>query len=108
VGGLLSAFLAECVLITWRDVHAQKVLPVPADFVAAAGIYGVLGFIPESGQKFAGAVGWTLVLATFLNLWNPQNPTSITGKANTGTATEGTGPVGTGPATTATGAQVAV
>lgn len=81
MGALLSAFVAQVLLISYRDIHAQGVLPLPSDFVAAGGIYGALGLIPESGQKFAAAVGWTLVLANYMNLWNPANPTNILGKA---------------------------
>ena len=73
--GLLSAALAETAIIAYRDVKSLKALPLPSDFAAVAIIYGALGLFPESASGFAATVGWGLVLATFLNLWNPAMPT---------------------------------
>jgi hypothetical protein len=69
--------MVESGLITWRDISQTKVPPPPSDFVAVAIIFGGLSLFPESGAKFASAVGWGLVLATFLNLWSPATPTKL-------------------------------
>ncbi len=80
--GLISAFLAEVALISWRNLHNQKSLPPPSQFTAAAIISGLLGMLPEGSASKGGAVfGWALVGATALNLWNPQTPLNLTTKA---------------------------
>ena len=79
---LLSAWLAEVVLITYRSAKQQSVgkgvasppiagLPLPSEYAASFIIYGALAFIPGEGAKVATAIGWGLVVATFLNLWDP-------------------------------------
>ena len=75
---LLSAWLAEMVLITYRGAirgttagnHIPH-LTVPADYVGSFIVFGALAFIPGEGQRVAGLVGWGFVLATALNLYNP-------------------------------------
>jgi hypothetical protein len=110
-GGLLSAWMAELILITYRGSLRGSTasnpiphLPVPAEYGSTFIIYGALAFIPESGQRFASLVGWGLVAATFLNLWNPgklaaptpgtgsPGPTSSKAKAAAKAPTEVTGP----------------
>lgn len=75
---LLSAWLAELVLITYRGAVRGSTannpiphLPVPADYVGSFIIFGALSFIPGEGQRVAGLVGWGIVVATALNLYNP-------------------------------------
>ena len=75
--GLLLAALTESALITWRDVSSTKVLPMPSDYAAAAIFYGGLGLLPAQAEGFASLVGWGMVLATFLRLWDPTNPTKL-------------------------------
>lgn len=94
--GLISAFLAEVALISWRNLHNQKSLPPPSQFTAAAIIFGLLGLLPEGAASQGGGVfGWALVGATALNLWNPQTPLNLTtpaagaAKVQGGTATSG-------------------
>jgi len=85
--GLLSAFAAEVILITWRGAKAGKLkgdlpvkgLPVPADYVGAMIIFGFLAAAPESLKRPAGLVGWGLVVATALNVL----PASIGGPKTT-------------------------
>jgi hypothetical protein len=78
VSGLLSAWIAEMVLIAYRGAKTGSTatnpiphLALPSEYASTFVIYGALAFIPGEGQKIAAAVGWGLVLATFLNLWNP-------------------------------------
>lgn len=78
--GLLTAFLAEIVLISYRNLAgggtqvpatAPIPLPLPSQYTAPIAVYGVLALVPAGGQQIAGLVGWGLVVATALNLWNP-------------------------------------
>jgi hypothetical protein len=95
VRGLASAFLAECALITWRNLHNDKALPPPSQFTGACIIYGSLALLPQSGAGFASVMGWSVVLATFLNLWNPAAPLNLTKSASTSsTASSGPGTMG--------------
>jgi hypothetical protein len=87
--GLLAAALVETVLVTYRDLSAQKVPPPPSDYVAVAIIYGGLGLFPESGASFASLVGWGLVVATFLNFWSPTTPTKLAVPGGTATVQAG-------------------
>jgi len=75
---LLSAWLAEVILITYRGAANKAFtnnpvpgLALPSEYVSTFIIYGALAFVPGEGQKVATAFGWGLVVATFLNLWNP-------------------------------------
>lgn len=80
-GTLLTAFLAETVLITYRQyagggvqvpTSAPVPLPIPASYTAPIIAYGALALIPGEGARLAGMIGWGLVVATLLNLWNPS------------------------------------
>jgi hypothetical protein len=79
--GLLAAALAETVLISYRDVKQNHILPLPSNYVSVAVVYGALGLLPDSASNVSAAVGWGLVLATFLNLWKPAgnqiNPSAV-------------------------------
>ena len=75
--GLTGAFVAEVAIISWRDYSAYKVLPLPADLVGAALIFGLLGLLPDRASTAAGAFGWAIVIGAFLNLWNPSSPTHL-------------------------------
>jgi hypothetical protein len=79
---LILAWLAEAGLITYR-VHKTGrpaaaggyKIPWPSDFVATFVIYGALAAIAEIGPgaaSVAALTGWGLVLATGLNLVDPQ------------------------------------
>lgn len=80
MSGILAAWVAEIVLITYRSAKrsaSQGPKPIigvalPSEYAASFVIYGGLSFIPESGARIATAVGWGLVLATALNLWDPS------------------------------------
>lgn len=75
--GLLSAWLVAVGIITYRGVKTTPrttplPMPLPATYVSSFLIFGGLSLIPAEGAGFAGAAGWALVLAMFLNLWNPN------------------------------------
>ena len=91
MSGILSAFMAEIILITYRGAKAGKLtkdlpvghLPVPADYVGAMIIFGLLSALPGDLKRPAGVMGWGLVVATALNVL----PASIGGpKTTTATA----------------------
>jgi hypothetical protein len=76
--GLVTAWLAEVVLITYRSTKkggnqgtAQVPFPLPSQFAGTFIIFGSLALLPQSAGNFASLAGWGLVAATFLNLYNP-------------------------------------
>jgi hypothetical protein len=78
---LLTAWIAEMVLITYRGAanggtkdNPIPHLPLPSQYVASFIVYGALSLVPGEGQRAAGLVGWGFVAATFLNLWDPAKP----------------------------------
>jgi hypothetical protein len=79
----LAAFFVEMALITYRGVQTSATGPIahlvlPADYVGAAVIYGVLGLLGKTkAEPVAAAVAWGFVVATLLNLWTPKNPVHI-------------------------------
>ena len=92
--GLLTAALAESVLVSWRDLHQERIPPLPSDYVAVAILYGGLALFPESASTFTSLVGWGFVLATFLNLWNPASPLTLAPKNQDLTRSQAPGFVG--------------
>lgn len=96
--GLLSAWIAELVLIAYRGSKTNanvdrpiSGLALPSEYASTFVIFGALAFVPGQGQRVAGAIGWGLVVATFLNLWTPG--AVVNGKQQPPTvATAGTGP----------------
>jgi hypothetical protein len=87
MSGILSAFMAEIILITYRGAKAGKLtkdlpvghLPVPADYVGAMIIFGLLSALPGELKRPAGVMGWGIVVATALNVL----PASIGGPKTT-------------------------
>lgn len=83
MGGILSAWFAEVVLITYRGVKGGttgpiKGLPLPADYVGSTIIYGGLGLLGNTkAAPVAAMIGWGLVVSTLLNLFTPKNPTNL-------------------------------
>ncbi len=78
MSALLSAWVAEIVLIAYRGAKSGTTadnpiphLALPSEYASTFIIFGALAFVPGEAQKVATAVGWGLVAATFLNLWNP-------------------------------------
>jgi hypothetical protein len=92
--GLLSAWVAEMVLIAYRGAKtgttANNPIPhlsLPSEYASTFIIFGALAFLPGEGQKVAAATGWGLVLATFLNLWNPGGTVKAVPQSSSSTAT---------------------
>ena len=112
--GLLSAFIAELAIITYRSFRELTTtksgveigfltvvwpgrltgppplgrLPLPADYTGAALVYGLLGLMGKTqAEPVATALGWGFVLATLLNLWTPQHPGSLAKTAPAKTTT---------------------
>lgn len=76
-GTLLTAWLTELVLITYRGARSGQNatnpiagLSVPADYAGSFLIFGALSLIPGQGQRVASVFGWGLVLATGLNIFS--------------------------------------
>lgn len=77
---IVSAWIVEAALITYRGAKGGSLknnpvpgLALPSQYVATVIVFGGLSLFPSSSDagKVAGALGWGLVAATFLNLWNP-------------------------------------
>lgn len=78
--GLLAAFFAQVVIITYRSTvsgtsytlktptTAPLPLPLPADYTAAALVYGGLAVLPNSLGPVPALLGWGFVVANLLNL----------------------------------------
>ena len=106
--GLATAFVAESAIIAWRNLHNDKALPPPSQFTGAAIVFGLLGLIPEGGQRAATAIGWAFVLATFINLWNPATPLNLLTASSSGApATNAATSQSFAPGRTGTGQQPA-
>lgn len=94
--GIVSAWLAELILITYRNSKQAAPdnvagFPLPSDYLASFAIFGVLAALPDSASKLSGAIGWGYVTATFLNLFNPTNPLGKTSTSKTSSSTSSTG-----------------
>lgn len=100
---LLSAFFAETAIITYRQYQGGGVqvpytapvpLPLPSTYTAPIVFFGALALIPASGATFAGLVGWGIVVATLLNLWNPSG--QVQGAIVSNVTQQSTKPAGPG------------
>lgn len=110
--GVLTAWLAEIGIITWRDLtgkdptHTINGFPLPADYLATFVIFGTLGLVGKGNpgaSRAAALAAWAYVIATYVNALptalNPSAPAKTTGTAGGATSTSSTGPVGpAGPA----------
>lgn len=80
--GVLSAWLVEVGLITYRDIARSNStntiggLPLPADYLATFVVFGSLAALSEveSARTFCGITAWGFVLASLLNLVDPTDP----------------------------------
>jgi hypothetical protein len=82
--GLLTAWLAEIVLISYRATRsgasegtASVPFPLPSQYASTFIIYGTLGLLPDQADALAAVVGWGFVVATLLNLWVPVKPGQV-------------------------------
>ncbi len=81
--GVLSAWLVEIAIITYRDVAKSNgqnqiySLPLPADYISTFVVYGALGAVSEvqSASTFAGLTAWGFTIATLLRLYTPPGTT---------------------------------
>lgn len=75
--GLLGAFFAQVVIITYRSMSSNGIktgkggtapipAPLPSRYVAAAVVYGGLALAPSSMAPVTTLVGWGLVVANLL------------------------------------------
>jgi hypothetical protein len=95
--GLVTAWLTEVVLISYRATKqgtnqgtASVPFPLPSRYAGTFVIYGALGLLPQSAGNLAAAIGWGIVLATFLNLYNPLTAWGAAGKQAPTVAKSGT------------------
>jgi uncharacterized membrane protein len=77
-GGLLSAWLVAVAIITYRGVKQTPrttplPMPLPSTYASSFLIYGGLGLLPPQASPFTTAMGWGLVVAMGLGLWNPNS-----------------------------------
>lgn len=84
--GMLTAWMAEAGIVTWRAFHRDHRPPLPSEYIATFVIFGALGLLTEvpNGSAPAAAIGWGLVLATGLSYFDPEHPfgASAAGIAN--------------------------
>jgi hypothetical protein len=85
VNTVLAAWIAETIIITYRGTRQKKFknnpipgFALPSEYVATVVVFGALSLVPTDSEwsRAAGAIGWGLVLATTLNLWNPGSGVS--------------------------------
>ena len=82
---VLTALVIETALITYRGVAKDAAknnplppFPVPASYVGAVVVFGVLSVLPGRAAVPAGVFAWGLVVATALNFFNePATPAFI-------------------------------
>lgn len=77
---LLVPWLAEIGLITWRDVKNDNRPPFPSEVLATFVIFGGFSLIPN--EKVGSLMGWGIVVATLLNVFDPQNVGSSVAQRN--------------------------
>lgn len=102
MNGIVFAAITELALITWGDVtgrrgpnHTVNGLPLPSDYVAAAIVFGALGFIggtSEGASRVATFVSWGFVVATALTGGIPSSLSSASAAPSTTASTTGTAP----------------
>ena len=90
MSALLSAWVAEIVLIAYRGAKSGSTannpiphLALPSEYASTFIIFGALAFIPGQGQRVASAVGWGRGVATFLDLWNPGGTVKTAASSDT-------------------------
>ena len=76
---ILPPWLAAIAIITYRGAkngnNANNPVPhfaLPADYVGAFFVFGLLSFMSGEFEKVAQITAWGLDAAILLNLWNPN------------------------------------
>lgn len=100
--GVITAWIAELIIITMRDTKkgaSNEILgfPLPADYLASFVIYGVLGALPPAASTFAGVTAWGFTIATFLNFVDPTLSKQSTSSSTTSTASPPTSATAVSP-----------
>ena len=82
---VITALLAEIVLITYRAASRDTTktnplapFPVPAAYLGAFTVFGVLSVLPGRAQVPAGVFAWGLVIATGLNFYTSTGAPAFT------------------------------
>ena len=84
MGAVMSAWLAEMAIQTWKGGPGSRVppgLPVPSIYLADMVIFGMLAFGAKESSNLktpAALLAWGFVLATVLN--NPAAPSALANK----------------------------
>lgn len=80
---ILLAWLAGVGLITWRGVRKVRRPPSPGQYLAASGLYAVLGLVAEwpPAGTVAALMAWGFDLAVLLQVL----PEQVAGPKTTGT-----------------------
>lgn len=105
-GALMGALVAEMGLITWRNFTqgTDRVagLPLPADYLAALGLFGAFGLLRGQAAPVGAALGWGFVVATLLNA-GPLKALGVPVSNKSGGTPAGSVPVGNAPRPPGTG-----
>lgn len=80
---ILLAWLTGVGLISWHGIKAAKRPPSPGQYLAASGLYAVLGLVAEwqPAASVAALMAWGFDLAVFLQVL----PEQVAGPKSTGT-----------------------
>lgn len=91
--GLIAAWATETALVAWRSFQTNQRPPFPSELAAPVIAFGALGLLGSyrPAATAAAVVGWGLVAATFLNMYQPVTPTASnpTGASPSGSALSG-------------------
>jgi len=68
-------WMAEIGIMSWRSVVKDKRPPLPSELLATFVIFGAFSLVSIRQPKIGSALGWGIVIATGLNLWDPKDPT---------------------------------
>lgn len=79
--GVLTAWLVEIGIVTWRDITKPTPtnnvagLPIPSDYLATFVVFGSLAALSEvqAARTTASLAAWGFVLATVLNVVDPTD-----------------------------------
>lgn len=74
-GAVAWPWMAEIGIVSWRSVVRDKRPPLPSELLATFVIFGAFSIVSVSQPKIGSALGWGIVIATGLSLWDPTDPT---------------------------------
>lgn len=70
-GPAVTAWMAEMLIIGWRDWHNSKRLPYPSELLTTFALFGVLSVLPDSTSPLPALLGAAVVIATLVDAFNP-------------------------------------